>query len=38
MSDVHIDDSSSLAIRGQDALPVKVEIDGSNLEIRGTGK
>jgi hypothetical protein len=38
MSDVHIDDSSSLAIRGQDGLPVKVEIDGSNLEIRGTGK
>jgi hypothetical protein len=38
MSDVHIDDSSSLAIRGEVGIPVHVEIDGSNLEIRGTDK
>ena len=39
MSDVHIDDSSSLAIRGQNGHdPVHIEIDGSDVEIRGTSK
>jgi hypothetical protein len=39
MSDIHIDDSSSLAIRGQNGHdPVHIEIDGSDVEIRGTSK
>ena len=39
MSDVHIDDSSTLAIRGETGYdPVHIEIDGSEVEIRGTNK
>ena len=39
MSDIHIDDSSTLAIRGQNGDdPVHIEIDGSDVEIRGTSK
>jgi hypothetical protein len=37
--DIHIDDSSSLAIRGETGYdPVHIEIDGSQVEIRGTGE
>jgi len=37
MSDVHIDDSSTLAIRGETGYdPVHIEIDGKTVEITGS--
>jgi hypothetical protein len=37
MSDIHIDDSSTLAIRGENGYdPVHIEIDGKTVEITGS--